>query len=107
MLAAFLPLFTMQGVEGQSFAPMAKTYGYALLGALIATFTVLPVLSAVLLPATMEEKETLVVRALRKMCSVLIRRALHHRVFTLTIGAVLLILTALIVPHLGTEFYPS
>jgi cobalt-zinc-cadmium resistance protein CzcA len=107
MLAAFLPLFTMQGVEGQIFAPMAKTYGYALLGALIATFTVSPVLSAVLLPATMEEKETLVVRALRKLCGVLIRQALAHRMFTLAVGATLLVLTAMIVPHLGTEFLPK
>jgi len=107
MLAAFLPLFTMQGVEGQIFAPMAKTYGYALLGALIATFTVSPVLSAVLLPATMEEKETLVVRALRKLCGVLIRQALAHRMLTLAVGATLLVLTAMIVPHLGTEFLPK
>src|SRR5215216_7068832 len=42
-IAAFLPLFTMQGVEGQIFSPMARTYAYALIGAVIATFTVTPV----------------------------------------------------------------
>src|ERR1700675_1723130 len=47
-IAAFGPLFTMQGVEGQIFGPMARTYGYALAGALIATFTVTPVLSSFL-----------------------------------------------------------
>ena len=40
-VAAFIPLFTMQGVEGQIFGPMARTYGYALVGALIATFTII------------------------------------------------------------------
>jgi len=45
-------LFTMQGVEGQIFNPMARTYGYALLGALLATFTVTPVLASYLLSAT-------------------------------------------------------
>src|SRR6185312_528436 len=45
-IAAFLPLFTMQGVEGQIFGPMSRTYGYALLCAVIATFTVTPVMSA-------------------------------------------------------------
>ena len=40
IVAAFIPLFTMQGVEGQIFGPMAKTYASALIGALIATFTV-------------------------------------------------------------------
>ncbi|HKD73860.1 MAG TPA: efflux RND transporter permease subunit, partial [Ktedonobacterales bacterium] len=47
-IAAFLPLFTMQGVEGQIFAPMSRTYAYALLGAVIATFTVTPVMSSIL-----------------------------------------------------------
>ena len=64
-IAAFLPLFTMQGVEGQIFGPMARTYAYALLGAVIATFTVTPVLASILLPAHVEEVETFVVRHLR------------------------------------------
>ena len=49
-VAAFVPLFTMQGVEGQIFNPMARTYGYALAGALISTFTITPVLASILLP---------------------------------------------------------
>ena len=44
-VTAFVPLFTMQGVEGQIFGPMARTYGYALAGALLSTFTVTPVLA--------------------------------------------------------------
>src|SRR4029079_2091936 len=64
--AAFLPLFTMQGVEGQIFGPMARTYAYALLGAVIATFTVTPVLSAILLPARVQEIETWLVRQTRR-----------------------------------------
>src|SRR5499427_1212989 len=47
-IAAFLPLFTMQGVEGQIFGPMSRTYAYALLGAVIATFTVTPVMASLL-----------------------------------------------------------
>ncbi len=61
-VAAFVPLFTMQGVEGQIFGPMARTYGYALAGALIATFTITPVLASILLPAHVKEAETIVVR---------------------------------------------
>jgi heavy metal efflux system protein len=49
-VAAFVPLFTMQGVEGQIFNPMARTYGLALAGALLSTFTVTPVLASFLLP---------------------------------------------------------
>jgi Cu/Ag efflux pump CusA len=58
-VAAFVPLFTMQGVEGQIFGPMARTYGYALAGALIATFTVTPVLSSLLVPEHVKETETI------------------------------------------------
>ena len=53
----------MQGVEGQIFGPMARTYAYALIGAVIATFTVTPVLSSVLLPEKVQEIETFLVRA--------------------------------------------
>ncbi len=50
IIAGFLPLFTLSGVEGHIFGPMARTYAYALLGGLIATFTVSPALAALLLP---------------------------------------------------------
>src|SRR5438128_10710892 len=66
-IAAFLPLFTMQGVEGQIFGPMSRTYAYALLGAVIATFTVTPVVASLLLPERVNEIETFVVRQIRKV----------------------------------------
>src|SRR5262249_35645739 len=62
IVAAFIPLFTMQGVEGQIFSPMARTYGYALVGALLATFTVTPCLASLLLPEHVSEVETMLVR---------------------------------------------
>uniref|UniRef100_UPI0013D481CB efflux RND transporter permease subunit n=1 Tax=Escherichia coli TaxID=562 RepID=UPI0013D481CB len=72
-VAAFIPLFTMQGVEGQIFSPMARTYGYALAGALIATFTITPVLSSFLLPEHVQEAETIVVRFLRAIYAPVLR----------------------------------
>ena len=79
-VAGFVPLFTMQGVEGQIFGPMARTYGYALAGALIATFTVTPVLASVLLPERVKETETLVVRFLHRAYNPALRFALSNRV---------------------------
>ncbi len=107
IIAAFIPLFTMQGVEGQIFAPMARTYGYALVGALLATFTVAPVLSAFLLPKTVKEQETLVVRKLKAAYGFLLRRALAYRGVTVGAALVLLVLTVALVPWLGTEFLPK
>ena len=106
-IAAFIPLFTMQGVEGQIFAPMAKTYGYALLGALIATFTVSPVLSSYLLPEHLEERETFIVRHLRRAYVWTLHHAMRRRLIPLAIGGALLVVTGLIVPRLGTEFLPK
>ena len=106
-VAAFVPLFTMQGVEGQIFGPMAKTYGYALVGALIATFTVTPVLASMLLPAHVKEVETIVVRALHAIYAPALRWALDHRWIMVGIGLVFLAGTGVLATRLGSEFLPA
>ena len=105
-VAGFLPLFTMQGVEGQIFGPMARTYGYALIGALIATFTVTPVISSFLLPEKVKETETFVVRLLHRIYNPALRFALNHRPLTVWIGIVFLAVTAFMGMRLGSEFLP-
>ncbi len=106
-LAAFVPLFTMQGVEGQIFSPMARTYGYALIGALLATFTITPVLASFLLPEHVAETETLVVRTIRAAYTPLLRLALRFRRVTVLLGIVFLVLSGLLATRLGTEFLPA
>jgi heavy metal efflux system protein len=106
-IAAFGPLFTMQGVEGQIFAPMARTYGYALAGALIATFTVSPVLASFLLPERLKETETLIVRGLHRIYRPVLDFALHRRKLVVGLGVGFLALVAILVPFLGSEFLPA
>jgi heavy metal efflux system protein len=106
-VAAFVPLFTMQGVEGQIFGPMARTYGYALAGALIATFTVTPVLASLLLPKHIKETETIVVRMLRSIYSPVLRWALANRLRTAAMGMALLAGAGLLSTRLGSEFLPA
>lgn len=106
-VAAFVPLFTMQGVEGQIFGPMARTYGYALLGALIATFTVTPVLCSYLLPKDIEEKETWLVRALHRVYAPTLKWSLSNKRFAVVVGACVLVLTGVLMSRLGTEFLPA
>ena len=105
-VAAFVPLFTMQGVEGQIFGPMARTYGYALAGALIATFTVTPVLASIVLPEHVKESETIVVRFLHRAYNPALRFALHRRALSVGIGIVFLALSAFLGTRLGSEFLP-
>ncbi|MFM9162906.1 MAG: efflux RND transporter permease subunit, partial [Methylocystis sp.] len=106
-VTAFLPLFTMTGVEGQIFGPMARTYAYALSGALLATFTVTPVLASLVLPEKIEEKETIFVHWLREAYTPLLKWALLHKTRTLSAGAAFLLLGTLCASRLGTEFLPA
>ena len=106
-VAAFVPLFTMQGVEGQIFSPMARTYGYALIGALLATFTISPVLASYLLPDQVEEAETIVVRVLRRIYTPVLHWSLSHRKIMVAVAAGCLLVFGLLVSRLGTEFLPA
>ncbi|MGO8858014.1 MAG: efflux RND transporter permease subunit [Steroidobacteraceae bacterium] len=106
-IAAFGPLFTMQGVEGQIFGPMARTYGYALAGALIATFTVTPVLSSFMMPAQIKETETFIVRGLHRIYRPVLDFALEHRGLVVGLGVAFLVVIGIMIPFLGSEFLPA
>jgi len=107
IIAGFLPLFTLSGIEGHIFGPMAKTYAYAIAGGLIATFTVSPALSSLLLPKQVEEVETFVVERIRRVYTPLVEWTLRNRHFTLAGFALLLVLAALAAKGLGLEFLPK
>jgi cobalt-zinc-cadmium resistance protein CzcA len=107
IVAAFVPLFTMQGVEGAIFGPMARTYAYALAGALIATFTITPVLASLLLPEQVKESETVIVRGLHRLYHPTLRFALAHRALVVGIGIVFLAVAAFFGSRLGSEFLPA
>jgi cobalt-zinc-cadmium resistance protein CzcA len=106
-VTAFLPLFTMSGVEGQIFGPMARTYAYALIGALLATFTVTPVLASIVLPRHVEEVETMFVRAIRRAYTPILRWALRSVAIPISIGAIFLVASGILATRLGSEFLPA
>ena len=106
-IAAFLPLFTMQGVEGQIFGPMSRTYAYALLGAVIATFTVTPVMASLLLPDRVTEVETFLVRHIRSVYERVLVLAVKNARIAATIALAFLILCGGLGMRLGTEFLPK
>src|SRR3954447_16900303 len=107
IIAAFLPLFTLSGVEGNIFGPMARTYAYALAGGLLATFTVTPALSAIILPAHIGETETWIVKQLDRLYLPVLNWALANRRLVMTGAAGLVILTLVFVRFLGLEFLPK
>src|SRR5215813_13250135 len=106
-IAAFLPLFTMQGVEGQIFAPMSRTYAYALIGAIIATFTVTPVMSSILLPERVSEIETWLVRKIRNVYNIVLPLVVRRYRVAAAIATAFLLVCAVLGARLGTEFLPK
>jgi cobalt-zinc-cadmium resistance protein CzcA len=107
IIAGFVPLFTMSGVEGHIFGPMAKTYAYAIAGGLIATFTVSPALSSLVLPERVKEVETIIVRLLQRIYRPALHAALKFRFATLAVAVALLIIAGVALPRLGLEFLPK
>jgi heavy metal efflux system protein len=106
-VTAFVPLFTMQGIEGQIFGPMARTYGYALAGALLATFTITPVLASFMIPRKIEKGETIVVRTLRAAYTPLLEWSLGRLAISVGIGVAFLAVGGLVATRLGSEFLPA
>ncbi|MEW6450679.1 MAG: CusA/CzcA family heavy metal efflux RND transporter [Pseudomonadota bacterium] len=106
IIVGFIPLFTLSGVEGHIFGPMAKSYAYALAGGLIATFTIAPAMSAFLLPDGIGHAETRIMSALRRLYLPILEFALRARGRTLVAAGGLLVLAVIASRSLGIEFLP-
>ncbi len=106
IVAAFIPLFTMQGVERKFFAPMAYTVGLAVLGSLIMALVIAPAICYLIFRGKVVDNErrwlTWLTNGYRKVLTV----ALHHPWVTLAIGAAVVVESIVILPLLGTEFLP-
>jgi cobalt-zinc-cadmium resistance protein CzcA len=107
IVAAFLPLFTMTGVEGKVFGPMAVTYGFALTGALLLALTFSPVMSSLLLRRRKGSHETILVRWINRGYAPLLRTALRRPVGFIAMAALAMIGTLTLLPFLGGEFMPK
>jgi len=107
IIAGFVPLFTLSGIEGHIFGPMAKTYAYAIAGGLIATFTIAPALSLLLIPDKVEERETLIVRGLRSVYEPALEFVLANRIITFSGVALTALLALFALRSLGLEFLPK
>jgi cobalt-zinc-cadmium resistance protein CzcA len=107
MVCAFLPLFTMQGPEGQIFGPMADTYAFALAGALLLALTVAPVLCLLGFKHLGPARDNFLVRGAKRSYLRNLKFFLEHRLLTVGTMIVLLTGTILMLPHLGREFMPA
>jgi heavy metal efflux system protein len=108
MVCAFLPLFTMQGPEGQIFGPMADTYAFALGGALLLALVLTPVLCLLFLRNLKPSRDNFFVRYLRDGYLHQLDRVLRYRWLSLAFFlAIIGVTLGFAVPRLGREFMPE
>jgi cobalt-zinc-cadmium resistance protein CzcA len=106
IIVVFLPLFSLTGLEGKLFKPMALTITFAMVGSLILTLTLVPVLAALILKP-MEEKDTFLVRWVKAAYLPLLDRALENKKQVIGAAVVLLVAALATFPFLGKEFMPT
>ena len=107
MVCAFLPLFTMQGPEGQIFGPMAETYAFALGGALLMSLTLAPVLCALFFTKLQPAADNLLVRMLKRGYLKNLDLFLRYRYIALGVTLFVIIGTFSFLPYMGREFMPE
>ncbi|MDB4937937.1 MAG: Cobalt-zinc-cadmium resistance protein CzcA [Labilithrix sp.] len=104
---AFLPLFTMTGVAGVIFSPMAHTYAFAIGGAIILALTLTPALTSKLVPATTEEKDSFATRHLKRLYRPIFELSIRSPRIALVMGLAPVVLGLVLFKTLGGEFMPK
>lgn len=107
IITALLPIFAFQKVEGKMFSPLAYTLGFALLGALIFTLTLVPVLCHIFLNKNVKEKHNPFVNFWNKLVEQGFNWTFRHKRLTLTVSLLLIFTTFFSAKFLGTEFLPQ
>src|SRR6202008_3133572 len=106
IIAGYLPIYALTGPAGKLFHPMADTMGFALLGALVLTLTVVPVLASYWFKSGVKEKQNLVYNWIRDQYAGRLEWCLNHPAITLIVSVLIFGATLLLVPLIGGEFLP-
>lgn len=107
IIIVFLPLFTLQGFEGKMFSPLAFTISFALLGSLILSLTLVPMLCTFFLKQAPHEHDPLHIRWLKHVYLVALKPCIQRPSRVVVIALIALVASFLVVPLIGTEFLPS
>ncbi len=107
IMVVYLPIFTLSGIEGKMFHPMAFTVVAALLGAIVLSITFVPAAVAMFVTGRVTEKENALMRAARRAYQPMYDWAMSSKPLVLTTAAVLIVLCSLLATRLGSEFIPN
>ncbi|MBF0431407.1 MAG: efflux RND transporter permease subunit [Fibrobacteria bacterium] len=106
IIIVFLPLFSLEGVEGKMFSPMAFTISFALIGSLLIALFIAPALSSFFLKKTGKRKDFFLIARCKKIYGPLLILAVRWKKSVLAIALACFLGTLLLIPRLGTEFIP-
>ncbi|GAA3944860.1 CusA/CzcA family heavy metal efflux RND transporter [Chitinophaga oryziterrae] len=107
IIAGLLPVFSFEKVEGKMFSPLAWTLGFALLGALILTLTLIPLLSSILLRKNVKEKHNIFVEGITNGVMKLFTWTYHHKRISLIFASIAVVIGLFMFKYLGSEFLPE
>ncbi|RBA23550.1 CusA/CzcA family heavy metal efflux RND transporter [Herminiimonas fonticola] len=107
IMAVYLPIFALTGVEGRMFHPMAFTVVIALLGAMILSITFIPAAVALFIGDKVAEKENRLMQKARNWYASALDRVMDNKPVVLTFAAVLVVLSGLLATRMGSEFVPN
>ncbi len=108
IMIVYLPILTLEGIEGKLFRPMALTVVFALAGSMLLSLTLMPVLASLLLPKRLQEREPFLVRVAKWVYSPILHFTMRHKLAVIGFALCVLVISfGMIAPNLGTEFVPQ
>ena len=106
IIIVYIPILALEGVEGKMFKPMALTVIFALIGSLILSFTLMPVLASYFLKKNTHDKETFIIRKVKKYYLPLVAKTIKNPKITAAVAGIIFLLSLIFVPFMGAEFIP-
>ncbi|KAA8710057.1 efflux RND transporter permease subunit [Helicobacter canis] len=106
IIVFFVPILTLEGLEGKMFAPLAKSIVFALLGSLVLSITVIPVVASLVLK-TKEHKETIITRFFYRIYTPTLHFCLTHRKMVISFAFAFLVASLSLFPFVGKSFMPT
>ncbi len=107
IMIVYLPILTLEGVEGKMFRPMALTVIFALVGSMVLSITLMPVLASLLLPRRVETREPWLMRIVQRIYQPILRFTMRQKAAVIGFAVTVLVVAfGMIAPNLGSEFVP-
>ncbi len=107
IVVVFIPLFTLESMEGKMFKPLALTMCFALLGELVAALIIMPVLGSLIIKRSgSQTRENLLIRIIHRIYTPVLSLAIRGRWATVVVAAIIMVVAFSVLPRIGTEFLP-